>query len=210
MDIIFGRVTGSSSEPVRDAEGNKRVLQVEVTDERDVRPVEWIDQPNQDAPPAENDQVLVVETGGSFDIAIAADDQTEKTAEGGEYEAYSRVINLKQTRIYLKKDGTVTIVSQPGGETPVATISMTPAGVVTISAQQIALAPAPGGVVELAGSDKRAAGEGDEIIIDGTTHSDFFAWAAMVTAFTSATPPLDPLQGIKGKINEGSNKVKLS
>lgn len=209
MDIIFAKVTGQTFEQRRDAEGSKRVLQVEATDERDVRAVEWIDQPNQDSPPANDAQVVVLELGGEFDIAMAGDDNVPKTSKGGEFQGYSSVQGVVYARIHTALDGTITIVSQPAG-VPGATITLSPAGVITLAAQQIALAPAAGGTVELAGSNKGAAGEGDETIIDGKTAADFFTWAAAVTAATGASPPLDPNLGIKGKINAGSDKVKLS
>jgi len=89
MAIRLGTVTGRSTAKNRDGEGNRLLLQVEMSNADDVQTIEMINAPGEDSNPPKGSQVLIVDLGSAFKAAIAADDGVAPSMAEGEKKLYS-------------------------------------------------------------------------------------------------------------------------
>lgn len=84
-----GIVKGFELKKNRDAEKKTIILQVELSDFDDVQSVELINAAGQDYNPPNGSQVIVLDLGNAWKVAIASDDGVESEADPGDHEIYS-------------------------------------------------------------------------------------------------------------------------
>ena len=87
--IRTGKITGSEIKKNRDGAGNRRLLQVEISDPDDIQTVELMSSAGEDVNPPVGNRVLIVDVGAAYKIAIAADDGIEPSIDEGEKKLYS-------------------------------------------------------------------------------------------------------------------------
>lgn len=87
--IRTGTVTGSEVKKNRDGAGNRRLLQVEISDPDDIQTVEMMSAAGEDVNPPVGNRVLIIDVGAAYKIAIAADDGIEPSMDEGEKKIYS-------------------------------------------------------------------------------------------------------------------------
>jgi hypothetical protein len=158
------------------------MVQVEITDTKDIQDVEIVTQAGEDSSPPDGSDVVIIDISSAFRIAVAADDGIEPTVEAGEKEIYSITeiegIKAKLARIFMGIEGDVEI---------------TPGALPVTSA------------VKLADGDRDASGVEDTIRIDAFTDPELFTWLAIVGGVVGTAPPTT----ITGKITSGTAKVKI-
>lgn len=87
--MILGKVTGREVAETRDSEGRVLLLQVELTNSRDIQDVEHLNAAGEDASPHDGDFVLVFSLADAFKMSVGVDDGIEPEVDEGEKEAYS-------------------------------------------------------------------------------------------------------------------------
>lgn len=87
--IRTGKITGSEVKKNRDGVGNRRLLQVEISDPDDIQTVELMASAGEDVNPPVGNRVLILDVGAAYKIAIAADDGIEPSMDEGEKKLYS-------------------------------------------------------------------------------------------------------------------------
>ena len=111
MGVKSGRVTGREIKKNKDRGRATRLLQVEVTAPEDVRTVEHLTQSGEDTSPPDNAQVIIINIGEAWQIAISADDQIEPSVLPGEKKIYStdQAGITEKAKIHLKQDGEIEV-----------------------------------------------------------------------------------------------------
>lgn len=89
MAIRLGKVTGRQIAANRDGSGDRLLLQVEMSNADDVQTVEMLNAPGEDSNPPDDAQVLIVDLGRAFKVALAADDGITPDMAEGEKKLYS-------------------------------------------------------------------------------------------------------------------------
>ena len=84
-----GIVKSYTIEKNRDADKKTIILQVELDDVDDVQSVELVNASGVDYNPPPGSQVIVLDLGSAWKVAIASDDGIEPEADLGDYEIYS-------------------------------------------------------------------------------------------------------------------------
>lgn len=105
--MILGRVTGREITTIRDSDGPVLLLQVELTNERDIQDVELLRHAGVDYNPPDGSFVVVLPLANAFQVGVAVDDGIEPEVDEGEYEVYSSVGGAKRARTRWNKDGEV-------------------------------------------------------------------------------------------------------
>jgi hypothetical protein len=85
----FGIVTGSEVAINLDSDKKSRILQVQITDERDVQSIELYRMPGEDYNPSNGTRVLIIEIGTSKAAVAASDVEALDDLAEGEREYYS-------------------------------------------------------------------------------------------------------------------------
>jgi len=87
----MGIVTGREIKANRDAEGNSRLLQAEISSAVDKQTIELVSACGEQYNPRDGDVLFIAELGPNWKIAIASSDETEPddTLEQGERKIYS-------------------------------------------------------------------------------------------------------------------------
>jgi hypothetical protein len=87
----IGIVTGREIKTNRDAEGNSRLLQAEISSADDKQTIELVSACGEQYNPRDGDVLFIAELGPNWKIAIASSDETEPddTLEQGERKIYS-------------------------------------------------------------------------------------------------------------------------
>ena len=85
----IGKVTGREVIENRDGQNSRLMLQVEITDSDDIQTVELRNQYGEDNNPVNGSQVLIVDIGSAFKMAIAAEDGITPSMNPGEKKIYS-------------------------------------------------------------------------------------------------------------------------
>jgi phage gp45-like len=165
--MILGRVTNREISTNRGSDRPVLLLQVELTNERDVQDVELFTEAGAESSPQNDDMVLVLSLADAYRIAIGVDDGIEPEIDEGEKEIYSyeKHGGPKLARVKCNKDGEV--IHNEG--------------------------------------ERLVAREGDEITITPETDPDFFVMMNGLALLLG----LDPILSVTGKINEGSETVKV-
>ena len=107
--MILGKVTNREISENRESDRRVLLLQVELTNERDVQDVELFSDAGEDTSPHDGDYVLVFSLANAYQIAVGVDDGIEPEVEEGEKEiySYSKHGGPKKARIWCNKDGEV-------------------------------------------------------------------------------------------------------
>jgi phage gp45-like len=85
----IGKVTGREVVKNRDGGNNRLMLQVEITDSYDIQTIELRNQYGEDNNPVNGSQVLIIDIGSAFKMAIAAEDGITPSMNPGEKKIYS-------------------------------------------------------------------------------------------------------------------------
>jgi hypothetical protein len=85
----IGKVTGYEVLKNRDGQNDRLMLQVEIVNSDDIQTVELRNSYGEDSNPLNDTQVLILEVGEAFKIAIAADDGITPSMLPGEKKIYS-------------------------------------------------------------------------------------------------------------------------
>lgn len=85
----IGKVTGREVIKNRDGQNDRLMLQVEITDSDDIQTVELRNQYGEDNNPVNGSQVLIIDMGSAFKVAIAAEDGITPSMNPGEKKIYS-------------------------------------------------------------------------------------------------------------------------
>lgn len=85
----IGKVTGREIIKNRDGQNDRLMLQVEITDSDDIQTVELRNQYGEDNNPVNGSQVLIIDIGSAFKMAIAAEDGIIPSMSPGEKKIYS-------------------------------------------------------------------------------------------------------------------------
>lgn len=131
MEIVrTGRVTGRQTEKNKDGVDTVRLLQVVVTDRDDVQTVQLVSQTGEESNPPDGSAVVLVPAGPALKLAVAMLDRVTPDLAVGGKRIYSTAADGKtvMAEVRLDPDGTIT------ARNPGATITITPAGLVTIDA----------------------------------------------------------------------------
>lgn len=105
--MIIGRVTGYEIGKNKESETNSLLLQVELTESKDIQTVELFRHAGVDYNPVSDSIVIVLPIADALQIGIAVDDGITSESEPGEYEIYSSVNGEKKARIKCFLDGKV-------------------------------------------------------------------------------------------------------
>lgn len=105
LGVIKGSIVGKN----KDSDVNRRLLQVAMDDEEDVRTVELITQHGEDTNPANDCRVLIISIAPSYKIGVAITDELAPEVSTGEKEIYStdNPATTKKARIKLGSNGNV-------------------------------------------------------------------------------------------------------
>lgn len=131
MEIVrTGRVTGRQTEKNKDGVDTVRLLQVVVTDRDDVQTVQLVSQTGEESNPPDGSAVVLVPAGPALKLAVATFDRVAPDLAVGGKRIYSTAADGQtvMAEVRLDPDGTIT------ARNPGATITITPAGLVTIDA----------------------------------------------------------------------------
>lgn len=130
MEVRTGRVTGRQTAKNRDGAESVRLLQVVVTDRDDVQTVQLVSQTGEESNPPDGSAVVLVPAGPALKLAVAMLDRVAPDLAVGGKRIYSTAADGKtvMAEVRLDPDGTIT------ARNPGATITITPAGLVTIDA----------------------------------------------------------------------------
>lgn len=123
-----GVIVGIENSTNRDAENNRLLLSVEISDPDDVQIVELILPFGLDMHPPVGSKVFLDDAGEAYKIAFAIDDGIDPTTEEGESIVYSVSEGAIVAQTYYKKDGDIEIESIGGG-----TVNLRNAGIVEVN-----------------------------------------------------------------------------
>jgi len=105
MTIRIGTVRGREIKPNRNGEGDVILLQVEISGPDDVQTVELMTHAGDEASPPDDAQVLLVQIGPAWVVALAADDLIPPDINVGERRVYSQDGGARKATIYWRTDG---------------------------------------------------------------------------------------------------------
>jgi phage baseplate assembly protein V len=130
MQISTGIVTGRRTDKNREGTESVRLLIVQVSDDFDMQTVQLVGQTGEESNPPNGSHLALIEAGSGFQLAVGSVDAIPPVLGVGGKRIYSTDADgaAVMASIRLDPDGTVT-VSNPG-----ATITVTPAGIVTVAA----------------------------------------------------------------------------
>lgn len=182
--VTWGKVTNREIATNRESDGEKRMIQVEISDPEDIQTAQQVTQGGEDFSPPDGSLVAILDVAQAFRLVLGVDDGIVPTVSAGEKEIYSVLSGAKLAVVLLDNIGN--IISTPG----------------------------PLGTVQLAGDARNASGIGDTTVVDFTSDSTFMTWITKMTAaintLASGTilPDEIPTE-ITGSITTGADKVKL-
>lgn len=165
--MILGKVTNKEVRTDRDSENKVLMLQVELTDERDIQDVELFKSAGEDATPHDGAFVIVLSLSEAFKVAVGVEDGIEPETKAGEKEIYSydEYGGSKLARVLCNEDGEV--IHNEG--------------------------------------ERLVARKEDEITITAETDPEFFVFMNGLAALLGK----DPILSVTGKINDGTDEVKV-
>lgn len=105
MTIRIGKVRGREKKPNRNGAGDVILLQVEISGPDDVQTVELMTHAGDEASPPNGAQVILVQIGPAWVVALAADDLIPPDIDVGERRVYSQDAGARKATIYWRTDG---------------------------------------------------------------------------------------------------------
>ena len=105
MTIRIGTVRGREIKPNRNGAGDVILLQVEISGPDDVQTVELMTHAGDEASPVDGAQVILVQIGPAWVVALAADDLIPPGINVGERRVYSQDGGARKATIYWRADG---------------------------------------------------------------------------------------------------------
>lgn len=105
MDIRIGTVRGREIKPNRNGDGDVILLQVEISEPDDVQTVELMTHAGDESSPPDGAQVILVQIGPAWVVALAADDLIPPSIDVGERRVYSQDAGARKATIYWRTDG---------------------------------------------------------------------------------------------------------
>lgn len=105
--VRFGIVTGREILKNRDGSHSVRMLQVRITDDRDIQSVQHVTLSGDDSGPPDDSQVIILDLGPAFKVAIAVDDLIEPSSTPGEKMIYSSEGGVIKAFIKLLTSGII-------------------------------------------------------------------------------------------------------
>ncbi|MHA1287295.1 MAG: hypothetical protein ACTSPB_07815 [Candidatus Thorarchaeota archaeon] len=102
-----GKIISSTVKKNRDGDKKVLLMEVEITDPDDLQDVELMRMAGVDSNPPANSLCFIVQSGESWKIAVAVNDNIESAAGPGEHEIYSSDGGVKKASAYFKSDGTL-------------------------------------------------------------------------------------------------------
>jgi len=105
MTIRIGKVTGREIRENRNGGRDVVLLQVQITDANDVQTVELVTQAGDESSPPDGSTVILVQLGGAWVVAVAADDLIPPDINVGERRVYSQAGGARAATIYWRADG---------------------------------------------------------------------------------------------------------
>lgn len=105
--IRIGKVTGRSTGKNRDGTDNVLLLQVEISDPDDVQTVQLMNPAGENSNPPDGSQVLIIDIGSAFKVAVATDDGIEPFGSPGDKQIYSVDGGLIKAFINLLTSGNI-------------------------------------------------------------------------------------------------------
>jgi hypothetical protein len=103
--IYTGKITGSSIEANIDSETNVRMLDVEVTDEKDVQGIEQVLFAGDDVGLVDGATAIILKVSEVFKIVIGIRDKIEPSMDDGERKIYSQANDTIKAYTNYLKDG---------------------------------------------------------------------------------------------------------
>jgi hypothetical protein len=103
----IGRVTGRQVAKNRDGDTNTLLLTVEISEPDDLQTVELITQAGEDYNPPDDSNIVVIDLGEAWKVAIACDDGIEPDADVGERILYSIAAGIRAAVIALRENGDI-------------------------------------------------------------------------------------------------------
>lgn len=108
--VRTGIIRGREVRKNRDGQGDRLMLQVEISNPDDIQTVEYVSLPGQDENPIDGSKVYIIEVGPSYKIGIAVDDGIVPAMATGEKRMYSLDdAGVIQAFIKLLKSGIIEI-----------------------------------------------------------------------------------------------------
>jgi hypothetical protein len=107
--IRIGEVTGFEVAKNRDAETPGLLLQVRLTNQDDVQTIQYINPAGEDATPAIGSQVLILELGPAFRVAMGVLDKIDPQMGAGEKKLYSQENDAISAFIDLLSGGIINL-----------------------------------------------------------------------------------------------------
>jgi len=89
MSVRIGKVTGRAIGKNRDGSDDVLLLQVEISDPDDVQTVQLMNPSGENSNPPDDSQVLIIDIGSAFKVAVAADDGIAPFGDPGDKQIYS-------------------------------------------------------------------------------------------------------------------------
>lgn len=105
MTIRIGTVRGREIKPNRNGAGDVILLQVEISGPDDVQTVELMTHAGDEASPPNGAQVVLVQIGPAWVVALAADDLIPPGIDVGERRVYSQDAGARKATIYWRING---------------------------------------------------------------------------------------------------------
>ena len=105
--VRYGTVTGREIVKNRDGSHAVRMLQVRITDDKDIQTVQHVTLSGDDSGPVNDSEVIILDLGPAFKVAIAVDDLIEPTMPPGEKKIYSSEAGAIKAFISLLASGII-------------------------------------------------------------------------------------------------------
>lgn len=109
MNARIGTVTGYEIRENRDAATAGLLLQVRLTNQDDIQTIQYINPAGEDSNPAIGSQVIILELGAAFRIAVAVVDKIEPQMDSGEKKIYSQENDAIKAFIDLLASGIINL-----------------------------------------------------------------------------------------------------
>lgn len=106
---MTGIVTGFEIGKNRNGTGDVVLLQVRISDQKDIQTVELMTPPGDDSIPPIDSRVVILQVSSSWKIAIANQDGISPQSGAGEKRLYSQSGGSEAAYVYLRDDGKIEI-----------------------------------------------------------------------------------------------------
>lgn len=148
MDISIGIVTERQVAINRDGNNAERILQVVITDPRDVQSVQLVSQTGEESNPPSGSLIAIISESEGMKIGIAASDGILPDLEVGGKRIYSTDTSgtIRKADVRLDPDGKIT------AEGPVGSLTIDPDGQIALTNGAGSITISPAGVITFHGT----------------------------------------------------------